>query len=86
MFKIWRKFFSRNHPAKDGLVTLTEKARQEWDESQMLFNEVRDPELINYAIFAMEAAERKYMYLLREARQNKVVHQDIYAVFEQNSS
>lgn len=62
------------------LVTLVEKARVEWEQSQVLFNEAKDPELIDHAIYAMEAAERKYIYLLKEARKEKAVHEDIYYV------
>jgi len=60
------------------LVTLVEKARIEWEQSKVLFNEANDPDFIDHAIYAMEAAERKYMYLLKEARKEKVVHEDIY--------
>ncbi|MDD2212658.1 MAG: DUF2508 family protein [Clostridia bacterium] len=61
-------------------VTLVEKARAEWEQSKVLFNEAKDPALIDHAIYAMEAAERKYMYLLKEARKEKVVHEDLYYV------
>lgn len=74
-----------NGLTKCGLAILAEKARVEWGESQVLFNEAQDPELINHAIFAMEAAERKYMYLLQEARKEKVVHEDLYSVVHNSS-
>jgi hypothetical protein len=56
------------------LVTLVERARQEWEQTKIIFNEVKDPELIDHTIYAMEAAERKYMYLLKEAKREKVVN------------
>lgn len=31
-----------------------------------LFESVNDPELMDYAIYDMEAARRKYMFLLRQ--------------------
>ena len=74
-----------NGLTKCGLAILAEKARVEWGESQVLFNEAQDPELINHAIFAMEAAERKYMHLLQEARKEKVVHEDLYSVIHNSS-
>lgn len=49
---------------------LVEQARQEWQDAKGRFNEVSDPDLVDYAVYALEAAERRYIYLLRKARQN----------------
>ncbi len=49
------------------LVRLVEKARREWLVAQEEFNFVTDPQLIDHAIFSMQAAERRYVYLLRLA-------------------
>ena len=32
------------------------------------FNNVNDPDLVDYAIYDVEAARRKYQYLLKKAR------------------
>jgi hypothetical protein len=45
-----------------------EQAHQEWAIAQQHMNHVSDPELIDHAIYHLEAAERKYGYLLREAK------------------
>ena len=45
-----------------------ETARKEWLAARAYFDYVTDPELVDHAIFAAQAAERKYMYLLRRAR------------------
>jgi len=69
----------RNNDLKEcSLVTLVEKARIEWEQSKVLFNEAKEPDLIDHAIYAMEAAEKKYMYLLKLAQDEKVVHKDYY--------
>ncbi len=52
-------------PAQDVLV---EKARQEWQAAQFLFNNVIEKNLIDHAIFKMNAAERRYIFLLQETR------------------
>ena len=52
-------------PAQDVLV---EKARQEWQAAQSLFNNVIEKDLIDHAIFKMNAAERRYIFLLQETR------------------
>lgn len=69
----------KNCPEKElSLVELVYKAHQEWEEAKALFNEVRDPDLVDHAIYAMEAAERKYVYLLRQAKKENVVDECIY--------
>jgi hypothetical protein len=45
-----------------------EAARAEWAIAQQHIDYVSDPELIDHAIYYLEAAERKYGYLLREAK------------------
>jgi hypothetical protein len=66
------------------LLTLVEKARREWEEAQMLFNEVKEPELIDHAIYNMEATERKYMFLLKEAKKGNVVHEEVNCFLKNN--
>ncbi|WP_078811038.1 DUF2508 family protein [Selenihalanaerobacter shriftii] len=46
-------------------------ARQEWLEARQYFERVNDPDLIDYAIYSLEAAESKYNYLLKEARRSE---------------
>jgi len=60
------------------LVQLVEKARQEWEQAKTLFNEAADPELIDHAIYAVDAAERKYIYLLKQAQKDKVIDSELY--------
>jgi hypothetical protein len=50
------------------LLEAVHAARQEWHAAQSYFESVSDPELVDYAIYKIEAAKRKYMYLLKEAR------------------
>ena len=41
-------------------------AQREWQEAQNYFNNVSDPELVDHASYLLQAAERKYMYLLKK--------------------
>lgn len=50
------------------LLKAVEVARQEWNQARSYFDHVTDPDLVDYAIYEIEAAERKYMYLLRQAQ------------------
>lgn len=45
-----------------------EQARLEWQEAEAYFNSVTDPALVDHAIYNLEAAKRKYAYLLQQFR------------------
>jgi len=42
------------------------EALQAWKDASRFFESAGDSELIDYAIYDMEAARRKYMFLLRQ--------------------
>ena len=48
---------------------LVEQARREWQIARQRFEEMSDPDLIDSAIYAIKSAERRYVYLLRKARE-----------------
>lgn len=50
-----------------GLLDLAIAARRELEAAQAQFDEVHDPDLVDHAIFRLHAAERHYVFLLREA-------------------
>lgn len=49
-------------------LKLVQEARDEWIQAQNYFENVSEPELVDYAIYRAEAAKRRYMYLLKQAR------------------
>lgn len=51
------------------LVYETEQARREWQLARSYFDTVTDPDLIDFAIYNLKAAERRYTYLLKQVRQ-----------------
>lgn len=55
------------------ITTLVDRAHKEWVQAKNFFNEVNDPELIDHAIYAMVAAERKYIYLLKLAKKEQSI-------------
>ncbi|MEW6080803.1 MAG: YaaL family protein [Bacillota bacterium] len=57
-----------------GLLRAVEEARREWMVAKAHFENVSDPELVDHAIYLMEAAQRKYMCVLRQAREENVTH------------
>jgi hypothetical protein len=56
---------------QDDYFKLVEQARQEWQDARLRFEQISDPDLIDHAIYAIEAAEQRYMYLLKKAREEK---------------
>jgi hypothetical protein len=55
----------------DSLELVVEQARQEWVNAKSFFDNVVDPALVDYAVYSIEAAERKYVYLLNKARASR---------------
>lgn len=54
------------------LADAVQEARRQWDAARGFFDNVTEPELIDYAVFAVGAAEKRYMFLLEEARRHGV--------------
>ena len=50
------------------LPELLERARQEWITARAYFDNVSDPALVDHAIYLVQAAERRYSYLLHQMR------------------
>lgn len=48
------------------------KAQQEMYDAENFFDNVVDPELVDHAIYKMEAAKSKYVYLLKQARDKNI--------------
>jgi hypothetical protein len=51
---------------------LVEQARREWHSARQRFEEISDPDLVDSAIYAIKSAERRYVYLLRKAREEEM--------------
>jgi len=53
------------------LPEFLEGARQEWITARAYFDNVTDPTLVDHAIYLVQAAERRYSYLLRQLREQR---------------
>jgi hypothetical protein len=49
-------------------------AWRDYEAATAYFNAVTDPELIDHAIYCLEAARRRYSYFLNKARQTRLQH------------
>ncbi|MBS3874144.1 MAG: YaaL family protein [Firmicutes bacterium] len=54
--------------ASSEMLTLLSSAHQEWVAARQYFDHVSDPDLIDHAVYVNQAAEKRYMYLLKQAR------------------
>ncbi|MHC6178329.1 DUF2508 family protein [Clostridium sp. JNZ X4-2] len=63
-----------------------EKAREELERCRIYFDSVKDPHLVDYAIYMEEAAKSKYMYLLNEVKKDglKVDYKNVFPNFDEN--
>lgn len=58
-----------NFATLPSLADSIEQARGEWLSSRAYFEAVSDPDLVDHAIYMMEATEKRYIYLLKKARE-----------------
>ena len=49
------------------------QAKHEWEFAQSYFDSVSEPDLVEFAIFNQKAAEQKYEYLLKQAKELKLI-------------
>jgi hypothetical protein len=59
-------------PVEIRLADEVKKAHQDWLKAQKYFECVTDPDLVDHAIFAEEAARKKYIYLLKKAKEQGI--------------
>ncbi|GAB6928110.1 hypothetical protein JCM10914A_20930 [Paenibacillus sp. JCM 10914] len=77
--RIWRK--KANKKEQEVYITSEEqeqmwsvymdvqRSQMEWERAHLLFQEARGQDQIDYAIYMLEAAERKYQMNLKQAKQ-----------------
>ncbi|HBV69044.1 MAG TPA: DUF2508 domain-containing protein [Clostridiales bacterium] len=58
----------KSQDLKNELYANLESAKKEWEEAKNIFENVSEPDLVDYAIYNVEAAEKKYVYLLRQIK------------------
>ncbi|KAF0194093.1 MAG: hypothetical protein FD169_2024 [Bacillota bacterium] len=61
------------HRGEQEMLSLIDEARREWLASKNYFDNVLDPDLIDHAVYVSQAAEKRYMYLLKQARNQGLI-------------
>lgn len=67
---IIKKSKSQKDKKEMHLLEDIEKARWELENFRRYFDTVKDPRLVDYAIYMEEAAKAKYVYLLNKAKKD----------------
>lgn len=71
-WSLWSRGEAKEQVRKDneGWETLLEvrKAQSEWERAYLMFDEALGQDQIDYAIYILEAAERKYQIHLKHAK------------------
>lgn len=62
------------------LLAEVNRARQEWIAAQRYFESVSEPDLVDHAIMVCKAAEQKYQYLLRLAKKEGLINEQLSIV------
>lgn len=60
---------SEGNEKEEELKMAIEKTRRELMSSRSFFDSVSEPDMIDHAIYALQATEKKYIYLLKDARE-----------------
>ncbi|SET04234.1 DUF2508 family protein [Anaerobranca gottschalkii] len=68
-----KNYFENEQPIileqSKSIMELVEEAKKEWLAAKEYFENVSDPDLIDYAIHSIEATEKRYNYLLKKVKQ-----------------
>lgn len=65
-------FFKKEEDEDDEFLRDLRGAYVELKSSQLFFENVKDPDLVDYAIFRLEAAKAKYSYFLKKAKEKGI--------------
>lgn len=76
--RVWGSFLTAEQEqvgtAQLTLPEIIEQARREWQDAQAYYNTVTDVDLIDHAAYRIQAAEKRYIYLMKKARQEGIVY------------
>ncbi len=59
---------NREMGENEELAQCITEAYEEWQSAENLFHSVSDPDLIDHAIYKLEASKARYVYLLKQAK------------------
>jgi len=66
------KFIQPKDNGEEELIRDIRSAQLEWENAELYFQNATESDLIDYAIYRIEAAKIKYTYLLKQAKKNGI--------------
>ena len=63
---------------QEEFMEILTEARDEWMQAQNYFDNVSEPDLVDYAIYRLEAAKKRYTYLIKQARISGIRNEQIF--------
>ena len=69
---IKKALFNIDDDCTDEFYNIVTKARQDMYDAENFFDNVTEPELVDHAIYKIEAAKTKYIYLIKQAKEKGI--------------
>lgn len=66
---IAKRFKVHEKTEKEEMLESLKEAHREWKDREEYFQSVTDPDLIDHAIYELEASKVKYTYLLKKVKE-----------------
>ncbi|WP_099192843.1 DUF2508 family protein [Tepidibacter mesophilus] len=70
-------FFKRQVDENEEFMMDLRDAYIDLKAAESFFDNVKDPDLVDYAIFRLEAAKSRYSYFLRKAKANGIISKGV---------
>jgi hypothetical protein len=65
-------FKAKEKTEEERILESLKEAHREWKDKEEYFQSVKEPELIDHAIYELEASKIKYMYLLKKMKKMNI--------------
>lgn len=69
---IKEKVISKKETEQDKFMMMLKEAHADWQNAQKFFDNTTEPDLIDYAIYEMEASKTRYRYLIKQAKKKNI--------------
>lgn len=67
-----KKFINKEKTEEEKILENLKKAHDEWKNKEVYFQSVTDPDLVDHAIYELEASRIKYIYLLKKVKERNI--------------
>ncbi|KXZ38933.1 Protein of unknown function [Alkalithermobacter thermoalcaliphilus JW-YL-7 = DSM 7308] len=71
-------FFKKEIDEDEQFINELKSAYLDLKSAESFFESVKDPDLVDYAVFRLEAARSRYSYFLKKAKENNIRSKSVY--------